>query len=240
MSKKTAIIFAAGSNRRISNFFNKPKSLLTFNKNNLSIIERLIKIIKKNNFSEIIIITGYKRELLETKLYNQNVKFIFFKNYKNTNNLQTLLFAKNYLQYETYLFFADLIFDEKILKNIIDYKTDFLTVVDTSKVHEGTMRVRINNSNLMEIGSHIPVKNGQGNFIGISKISKYGVEIIKNNLVYFKNNKRDYYTIIFNKMIRNNYKIKYYDCKNLFWKEIDTIEDYNDMKYIVENKKFKY
>ena len=240
MSKKTAIIFAAGSNRRISNFFNKPKSLLTFNNNNLSIIERQIKILKKNNFSEIIILTGYKRELLETKLSNKNVKLIFFNNYKNTNNLQTLLFAKNYLKYETYFFFADVIYDEKILKNIIDFKADFLTVIDTSKVLDGTMRVRINKSNLIEIGSHIPVKNGQGNFIGISKISKHGVQLIKNKLIYFKNNNKDYYTIIFNKMIRDNYIVKYHDCKNYFWKEIDNVEDYNNMKSIIKNNEFIY
>ena len=48
------------------------------------------------------------------------------------------------------------------------------------------------------------------------------------------------YTIVFNKMVANGQAINYYDCKDYFWKEIDTITDFNDMKKIIKNNKFKY
>ena len=38
----------------------------------------------------------------------------------------------------------------------------------------------------------------------------------------------------------NKVSINYYDCKNYFWKEIDTKKDLLEMKKIVKRKKFNY
>ena len=62
---KKAIILAGGSGLRIRKYHNKPKALLEFGNNKIIIIERLYYILKKKNFSEIIIITGFKHRLLK-------------------------------------------------------------------------------------------------------------------------------------------------------------------------------
>ena len=41
------------------------------------------------------------------------------------------------------------------------------------------MRVKIKRDNIVDIGSHIPVSEGDGNFIGLAKFSKNGALILK-------------------------------------------------------------
>ena len=50
--------------------------------------------------------------------------------------------------------------------------------------------------------------------------------MLKRYLNEEKKNKKDYYTTVFNKMAANGQAINYYDCEGYFWKEIDTVEDY--------------
>ena len=86
-----------------------------------------------------------------------------------------------------------------------------------------------------------PSKNAnQISFVDIAKFSSKGAKMLKKYLEEEKKNKKDYYTIVFNKMVANGQAINYYDCKDYFWKEIDTITDFNDMKKIIKNNKFKY
>ena len=237
---KKAIILAAGVGSRIKKYHEKPKALLKFGKNKITIIERLYRILKKKNFSKITVITGFRDKLLRDKFSKKDVKYIKFKNYKNSNNLQSLLFARKELDSGFFCFFSDLIFDEEIIDKLLKIKSDFVLAIDSSKVLQGTMRIKLNSKTIKEIGNHVTKKRGDGNFIGIAKFSKRGANMLKRYLNEEKKNKKDYYTIVFNKMVANGQAINYYDCEGYFWKEIDTISDLNEMKKIIKKNKFKY
>ncbi len=234
-----AIILAAGKGARLRKYHNKPKCLLTFSKNKISIIERLCKILNKKGINKIFIVTGYKESLIKNKLGNI-AKYIHFKNFNKSNNLQSLLAAKKELKGEIICFFSDLIFDEKIIDKILNKKLDFCLAIDTSKVLKDTMRIKLKRNNVINIGSHIKVSKGHGNFIGISKFSKKGTKMLKKYLISHKDNRKDYYTVVFNKMVDDGRIINYLDTKKLFWKEIDTIKDLNSMNKIIKDKKFNY
>ena len=235
-----AIILAAGRGSRIRKYHKKPKGLIQFGDKKIAIIERLYKILKRKKIKKITIVTGYKSEMIK-KTLGRKVTYIHSKNYKTTNNLQSLLKAKKEINGNIICVFADLIFDEKIINKILKLKKgDFHLVVDTGKVLRSTMRVEIKNKKFCGIGNHISVKKGQGNFIGISKFSNKGSKILRENLKYFSNNQKDYYTVVFNKMVRDGKKINYFDCRDYFWKEIDTYKDLYDMKQIIKQKKFIY
>ena len=99
------------------------------------------------------------------------------------------------------------------------------------------MRVKVKQNKIIDIGSHIPVKNGHGNFIGIAKFSNKGAKILKKYLLKEKNNYKDYYTQALREMIVNGVNISYINVKKEFWKEIDTNKDLIEAKKMI--KKFK-
>ena len=74
-----AIILAAGKGRRLKKKFNKPKSLITL-KNGETILGRICRILSESNINEIIIVTGYKSELIK-KLKIKNSKIKYFSKY---------------------------------------------------------------------------------------------------------------------------------------------------------------
>ena len=231
MNTSKAIILAAGRGTRIKKLCsNKPKCLLKNPLDQNSILIRQINILKKHKINDIVIISGYKSHLIKKEVSKfKGVKVKYYPKYKLTNNLNTLLYFKKEIISNFVCLFSDVIFDEKILSNLLKKKKDVVAVVDTKKVLKNTMRVKINRSHLTGIGSHITIKSGDGNFIGICKFSKKAGLKLKKNLIKLKNRYKDYYTIAIQKMIDDKSIVNFIDCKKLFWKEIDTTQDYKQL-----------
>ena len=128
--------------------------------------------------------------------------------------------------------FADIIFyAPKIKKLITNKKKNILLAIRKKKILKDTMRVKIKNKQIFEIGNQVKPKEADGNFLGVAKFSAKGSRILKKYLGKNKDNFKDYYTEVFNKMINDSIiEINYMDIKNMFWKEVDTNKDYNILK----------
>ena len=114
---------------------------------------------------------------------------------------------------------------------------DIYIAVIRKKILKDTMRVKIKNKTISEIGNQVSVAKADGNFIGIAKFSKKGSKILKKYLTQNKNNFDDYYTEVFNLIINDSTaKIHYLDIKKKFWKEVDTIKDFNILKNLKKTK----
>jgi len=120
-----AIILAAGEGKRLRPLTNDiPKCLVKlFGK---SILERQIEIYKKSNVTEIVIISGYKRE----KIQIPNIQEYHNKNFDSTNMLETLFCAENELKDSVIISYGDIIFEKKILDLLINSKEDFSVIID--------------------------------------------------------------------------------------------------------------
>ena len=144
--------------------------------------------------------------------------------------MYSLWLAKKYLNKDTLITFADLIIEKKILKKLIHSKKDFNLAIDRSKVLEGTMKVKVENNFLQTVGRNKDTKPS-GNFIGISKIRKKKIKIFEKKLnKIYKFLSKEYYTEVFNHLIKDKEKIGFLDVKKYFWAEVDTINDYNNLK----------
>ena len=120
-----AIFIAAGQGSRLGDITKDlPKPLIDVN--GKSIIQRQIDLLRQNNIHEIIIVTGYKKE----KFTFKNVVYVNDLDYKKHDTLCSLITARDYMNDEIIITYADQIFDEKIMESVINFKGDIGIAVD--------------------------------------------------------------------------------------------------------------
>ena len=120
-----AIFIAAGQGSRLGDITKDlPKPLIDVN--GKSIIQRQIDLLQQNNIHEIIIVTGYKKE----KFTFKNVVYVNDLDYKKHDTLCSLITARDYMNDEIIITYADQIFDEKIMESVINFKGDIGIAVD--------------------------------------------------------------------------------------------------------------
>ena len=129
-----AVILAAGMGKRLKELTqNNTKCMVKVN--GVTLIERMLRQLERCALSKIIIVVGYEREKLIEFIGTLNIKtpIVYVENdiYYKTNNIYSLALAKNYLLREdTILLESDLIFEDSILRELIDDPRDTLAVVD--------------------------------------------------------------------------------------------------------------
>jgi len=110
---------------------------------------------------------------------------------------------------------------------------DFSLLVDTDKCDESTMRIKVKDNKIYDIGSHISPKDGDGNFIGIAKFNIEGVKLLKNKIKFLTKSEQhinDYYTKAIAELANENYNINFVNVEGAPWLEIDTYEEYQYAK----------
>ena len=224
-----AVILAAGLSSRLYPLtLKQPKCLLDVG--GLSIIERQIENIQKIGINDIIVVVGYKKDIIKKNL-GDKVKFRDYEDYDKTNNLHTLWSIESDIRGEFMCFFSDVLFDPGLILEAKESTQDFCMIIDTNQVLEGTMRVNINDGTITDIGGHLDTNNASGNFIGIAKFSKMGSKKLFNKIEKMHHgHKNDYYTIAINELAKEGEKISYIKTNDRIWIEIDTKQDYKKAK----------
>ncbi len=246
MNDVKVIILAAGEGKRLRPLTkDRPKCLVKiFGK---SLLERQLNIFKKAGIVNISIVTGYQSEKITFPELN------YFKNekYLSTNMVETLFCAKENLEGTVIVSYADIIFESKVVKELLKSKDDISVIID--KKWDALWNVRFNNplndaeslqldksNNIIEIGKKVTdIKEIQGQFIGLMKFQGEGLSILKKFYEYAKKEsekgknilnqnlpfEKSYMTDLIQGLINYNYKVKAVLINN-GWLELDSIEDY--------------
>lgn len=229
-TKMKAIILAAGRSSRLYPItLEKPKCLLEVGMKRM--IDWQINAIRDIGIKDIVVVVGYKGDMIKEELGDDRIRYREYTDYENTNNLHTLWSVKEELNGGLLCFFADVIFDVEIIKRAKESEEDICVIVDTSKVLEGTMNVKIEDGNLISLGSHISASEASGNFIGIAKFSDTGTKMLLEQMASMvSGHQDDYYTIAIDSLGKKGVKIGYVDVRDKMWLEIDTKEDLDNAR----------
>jgi len=231
-----AIILAAGRSTRLYPVtLKRPKCLLEIK--GKTIIDYQIELLNKAGIKDILVVTGYLNSEIQDHLKNK-VRYEHFPDFAKTNNLYTLNSISKQLDDEFICLFSDVLFPPSLLKDLIDSTDDFCLLMHNKKVLEGTMRVKIKDDSIYDIGSHIPPEKGDGNFIGIAKFSKKGAKVLSeeiSRLVSTEEYINDYYTIALPFLYRKGYKISFICVNDRPWIEIDTKEDFDKAGSLIDD-----
>lgn len=241
------IILAAGIGSRLRPLTDKkPKCMVEYQQK--AIIDSILDTSKNCGLNDIAIVTGYQCETLRTYLKDEVLSFFHNDNYENTNMVSTLFCAQGFMNDDILISYADIIYDQEILRKLMNFEGDMGVVVDRGwrELWEKRMAdpltdaesLKIENNYIVELGKKtVSYDDIQGQYIGLIKISN---KILKNvinfykkldrNILYDGNNYDNMYMTSFIQLLIDNNIVRVAPVLiEGGWIEIDEITDLDVM-----------
>lgn len=238
------IILAAGQGTRLRPLTNeKPKCMVEYQ--GKPIIDYILEVSRDCDIDNIAIVDGYKKDVLETYLKDDNVAFYTNEKFDQTNMVSTLFCAKEFMDDDLIISYADIIYKREVLEKLMHNGNNFSVVVDKKWKELWSQRMenplqdaetlKVTNGMITELGKKPKSYDEiEGQYIGLIKISK---NIIHKVIDFYDSLDRiklydgkDYenmYMTSFIQMIIDNLMdvVPVYIKGN--WIEIDSLEDLN-------------
>lgn len=248
-----ALIIAAGRGKRLGSYTdNTPKPLVDIKGS--SFFNNTIEKLKEIGIKDISAVVGYKKEQFKTI---PDITFYENNDWENNNILHSMFCAKEFMDDDIIIVYADIWFENQPFINLKKSKDDISICVDKDwedyyigrtehPISEAENVHYDNNNNIYNIGKDIykPDKDNFniGEFMGLLKISKNIIsefvkefEELQNNILptepfqNAKTFKNAYLTDFIQYLIDKKYNIKC--CLNTKgWSEIDTVQDLENLK----------
>lgn len=233
-----AIILAAGMGKRLKELTkNNTKCMIQVN--GITLIDRMLHQIDRENLSRIIIVVGYEGQKLIKYIETLNIHtpIIYVENpiYDKTNNIYSLSLAKEYLcQDDTLLFESDLIFEDSVIKLLLDDPRHTLALVDKYESWMDGTCVKINDDD--EIEAFVPGSKFKFNeikdYYKTVNIYKFGKNFSQTHYVPFLDayskalGNNEYYEQVLRVItMLDDSEIKAKRLTGQLWYEIDDIQD---------------
>lgn len=232
------IILAAGMGKRLKELtHNNTKCMVRVN--GATLIERALSQLDKFNLSRIVIVIGYEGKKLVDYVESLDIKtkvsFVENPIYDRTNNIYSLYLAKEYMEEDdTLLLESDLIFEEDVLKCLIEDERDTLALVDKYESWMDGTCMKIGADDTIE--EFVPGTQFQfdeaGNYYKTVNIYKFSREFSKTHYIPFLEayinalGNNEYYEQVLRVItMLDDPVIKAKRLNGQLWYEIDDIQD---------------
>lgn len=227
----TALLLAAGTGSRLFPLTKSSPKCLTL-VNEKSILERLVTNLKKQGFTRLVIVTGYKKECIKDflgdKSGNLAIEYINSPLYQTTNNIYSLWMARNIINEPFVLFESDLVLNSSLLNEMV--LPDKMAVAKMQPWLNGTT-VSVNKLNQVTHFQEGTTKTYTGiryktvNIYSFS-LSSWKAIVKRLNQYIAEGNVNCYYETVFSEMIDDNsLLLESVSFDHKPWYEIDTIYD---------------
>lgn len=184
-----AIILAAGQGNRLRPLTDcKPKCMVEFKGRPL--IDYILSTMSECGINDIIIVNGYKKEILLEYLTGRKIKYYENKRFAVTNMVTTLFCAEKEMNEDIIISYSDIIYTKEVLQRLVENKDAVAVTVDKDwrrlwdirnldpLLDAETMKID-NEGYIVELGKKpkdCSAINGQ--YMGLIKISKESVDKI--------------------------------------------------------------
>jgi len=236
---KTALIPAAGLGNRMNDFTkDRPKCLLEVNGQPL--LQMQIEALEQAGFEELVIVTGYKAEMIETFVAAHtasiNIETVHNPLFDSTNNIYSVWLALSRPQLSDgfTLIESDLVFDSSIISL---FKTPDLIALDDYDpvIHSGTVAVLNDDHtvNALIMDGNIPTGEKIYKTVNITSFSAHSKIVFEEILSDYinKNQVNIYYETAIRDSIKNGKTcFTAADFSSVNWGEIDTPKDLKRVK----------
>jgi choline kinase len=247
MSHLTALILAAGYGSRISDVTTDPKSLLKIKEKTL--MDWHFEALKKVGIRNVVVVTGYKREILEDYLSkfksDFDIHFAVNDDYRLKGNTYSFYYGLEKTENDFLLFDADLIYESRILEAFVNDKTANQILVGESSIDDiecskamidGDGHVRMTIDKRAVSSEECEKYSFAGEAIGILKFSKAYRDDIFNACKTFladPANISKNWEHVMNEFLLNH-DMSIHQAVSDCWVEIDNKEDLQKAKSLFE------
>jgi choline kinase len=242
-----AVILAAGIASRLRPLTdNTPKCLLQVA--GKSLLERTIDAVLKNGIRDIVIVTGYLREMIEdfvTQAYPEpNVTFIHNKDYASTNNIYSLWLLKEVVKNDSILLLdSDILFDSRVITRLLESDYAACLALNSHKLGEEEIKVIVaSDKKVVEISKTCAIEDALGESVGIEKMPPAFVEALFNEMdamILQQGLSNVFYELAFERIVRKGAELYAVDTTSLFSMELDTVEDFERAKELLSANKIQ-
>lgn len=244
-----AIIIAAGRGKRMGALSSAlPKCLLQVN--GKTILSRQICVFKACGIKDIVIIKGYRKELIN---YNDGVRYYINKEYRKNNILNSLFVAEKEIVGDVVISYGDILFTEAIVKKLIHSRASLAVVADTDwklkystrllhPIAEAEKIVMSSQKKLTAIGKILKTDaSANAEFPGMMKVNASGARTLRDTFAKVKKIflrkpfqtaktfQQAYLTDMLQELVERGKEVACV-CIKGGWQEIDTPEDYESAK----------
>jgi len=236
---KTALIPAAGLGNRMNDFTkDRPKCLLEVNGQPL--LSMQINALEEAGFEHLIIITGYKSDMIEDYILHYsgklNIKTVHNPLYDSTNNIYSVWLTNSFPELNDgfVLIESDLVFDTSVIS--LFKQPDLIALDDYDPViHSGTVAIldKKDSVKALIMNGDIPLNQKIYKTVNITSFSSEAKILFFDYIAKYIqiNEKNIYYESAIRDMIDiDSFTFKAADFSHIAWGEIDTPKDLKRVK----------
>lgn len=186
-----AVVVAAGMGRRLVPFTDEmPKCLVPVR--GRPMLVRAIDTFRAHGVAEIVVVRGYRAEVLEQRKaeLGPGVRFVENRAFRDNNILQSLFCAEAELDRPFLFTYADIVFTPEVVERLMAADGDVCLVVDRHfrAVYEGRTDHPLSEAEVCLVGANglvaqvgkraLPADEATGEFIGLAKFSAIGAAAV--------------------------------------------------------------
>lgn len=231
-----AVILAAGQSTRIRTITNSPKCLLRIG--DRAILDNQLQTLVDQGVEQIAIVVGYRSQEIvrhvSTHYPNVDVCFIRNPRYLTTNNIYSLLLAKDWIGQSKFACLnADVLYHPRILAPALQTSAQVSMIVDPEFRNE-TMKVIVRDNRIVEMRKGIPQEYSSGTYIGVTTFADSICKRLFATIDEMVGNGREkeFFNIAVQHLADEGVAVSYTSTNGLPWAEVDDPADYRFAKQI--------
>ncbi len=230
-----AVILAAGLGAGLSPLTDKcQKSLLSVGGSFL--IERMMRNCLSCGIAQFVLVLGHRaeevRKFVDKTFRGVRVTYVINPRYRDTGSGYSLMLAAAAVGTSEFIKFdADVVFDVKILRRLVDHDlSDVLCIDSHATLDAQEIKVATDvDMQVIEFGRSLDPSLAQGEYIGIEKISAKTGPLVFAELTLMMEDKAHLqadYAVAYARLLEKELIFQALDIVGLDWTEIRTVEDF--------------
>lgn len=225
----TAVILAARQERDSE----IPYPLIPFDGEN-NLIDRTVSILRDLNYTNIIIVAGYKVELFE-KYKSNDITVLVNKDYEFTGSMASLQIARDYVKEDFLLLEGDTFYERKVLEELTVTKHPicFTVTEETGSGDECYVELKAGFVKKLTKDRH-RVCRIEGEMIGATKVSRQAYKAMISLYSDSTNPLLSYEFLLMD--VTEVLDRPYISFKNLIWGDVDSQEDFKHLENVIYRK----